>query len=122
MPEVLPLFDPGAAPTYTASAPVTGGKLVEVTGGRRVAHAGAASTKCVGVALNDAAAEALVPVQGNGVFRLRAAGAITAGDDVICAANGEIATVGAGTAFQVIGKALETVAGGADCQVLLKIA
>lgn len=113
MAEHLPRFEPGAAVTFTASAAITGGQLVAVTGGRRVAPAAAGSTAVIGVALNDAAAEAEVPVLSVGVHRLTAAAAVAAGDQVIAAAAGQVTPVGAGTAFQVVGKALEAIAAGA---------
>lgn len=98
----------GPDPTYTTSAAVTGGKMVEITGNRRVAHAAAASAKVVGVAKETAsAAEDKIAVASDGVWRLTAAGAIAAGDRVECAAAGAVRTLAAG---RPVGVALEAIA------------
>jgi predicted RecA/RadA family phage recombinase len=92
MADYTPLFRPGDDVTYTASAAITGGQLVEITGTRSVGPAGAASTKYVGVALFDAAAGDSVTIEAGGVQRPTASGAIAAGDRVQAAANGAVAT------------------------------
>ena len=108
MPDYLPKFKPGQAVTFTASADITGGRLVEVTGNRAVAHAGADSAKVVGVAGFDAKAGERVTVftRAGGVHALTANGAIAAGAKVSPAASGKAQTVGATT--NPIGLALET--------------
>lgn len=136
MANITPKFAPGTDITYTASAAVTGGRLVTLTGNRRVGPAGAGST-VIGVPLRDAALEEKVTVAREGVFMLRAAAAIAAGDRLIPAANGEVQPVGAAAATgaataqtqtdiensrDIIGFALEAIAAGADGQVALTLA
>lgn len=94
MGEYVPKFNPGQAVTFTASAAVVGGQLVEVTGDRRVAPATAASTKTAGVAGFDAKTGESVTVYSGGVQRLKAAGAVAAGDTVSAAAEGAVAKDG----------------------------
>lgn len=121
MPDTQPRFEPGSAPTYTASADVIGGRLVIPTGDRRVAHAGAGALNAIGVALRDAVAEAELVVQREGIFRLLAVGAIAAGANVICAADGRVATVGAADLDQKVGVALEAIADGETGEIALTI-
>lgn len=85
----LPKFQPGQAVTHTASADVTGGRLVEVTGDRTVAHAGVSSIKSVGVAGFDAKANDPVTTYTGGVQRLTLAAVTTAGQRVAAAADGK---------------------------------
>lgn len=118
MADYLPLFNPGTAVTFTASADVTGGRLVEITGDRTVAHAAAASTKVAGVAGFDAAEGELVTVYSGGVQRPIAAGAIAAGDRVAAAADGKVATAETGT----FGVALAAAADGETAQVRFHLA
>ena len=116
MVDYLPRHDPGAKVTFTASADVTGGRLVALTGGYSVGPAGADSAAVVGVAAFDATAGSDVTVytRASGVQRLVASAAIAAGAQVISATAGKIATVGAGT--NPIGLALE--AASADLDVI----
>lgn len=111
MSDYLPKFKPGQAVTYTASANVTGGQVVEVTGDRTVGPAGAGSVKFVGVAAHDAKTGAPVTVFSGGVQRPLASGAVDAGDNVVCAAGGKVVTanVAAGTS---VGIAVSTAADG----------
>ena len=106
----LPKFKPGEAVTFTASADVTGGRLVAVTGDRTVGPAGADSAAVVGVAGFDAKSGERVTVftRAGGVHKLTASGAIAAGAKVSSAAAGAIQTVGATT--NPIGLALEAAA------------
>jgi predicted RecA/RadA family phage recombinase len=115
MPDYTPLYRPGKDVTYTASAPVTGGQVVEITTDKSVGPAGAASTKYVGVALFDAPAGAPVTVESGGVQRPTASGAIAAGDRVQCAANGLVST---GTTAP-IGTAIAAAADGAVALIKL---
>lgn len=118
MAEYLPLFKPGCSISSTASAAVTGGQLLVVSGSGTVAPSSVATHAFVGVAAFDAASGAAVGVHKGGVHRLTATGAITAGDRVIPAANGTVATLGAGTDYsQVVGIALTTAAAGAAVDV-----
>jgi hypothetical protein len=89
------------------------GNLLEVTGDRTVGPAGAASTKVIGVAANDAASGAPVRVwrRPGIVHRLVAQGAIAAGALVKSGTvAGSVATIGAGTFDQKVGRALEAIA------------
>lgn len=99
MADYLPKFKPGEAVTFTASADVTGGRLVAVTGPRQVGPAGADSAAVAGVAAFDAKSGESVTVytRAGGVQRLTASGAIAAGDKISSAAAGKIQTVGATT-------------------------
>ena len=107
MSDYLPKFKPGQGVTFTASADITGGRLVEVSGNRTVAHAGADSAKVVGVAGFDAKAGERVTVftRAGGVHALTASGAIAAGANVSPAASGKAQTEGA--TENTIGLALE---------------
>lgn len=107
-------------PTFTvATTAVVGGTLVEINGNMTVGPAGAASTKVVGVASRDVAVGSQVMVFASGIHDLVASGAIAAGAQVIAGAAGTVATVGAGTAFQVIGTACEAIADTASGRILL---
>lgn len=100
MADYLPKFKPGQAVTLTVGATaVVGGRLVEVSGDSLVIPAGADSAKVAGVAGFDAATGESVTVftRGGGVHRLVASAAIAAGAQVISAAAGKVATVGAGS-------------------------
>jgi hypothetical protein len=120
MADIMLKFSPGQGFTCTASAPVTGGQLVELTGARRVGPAGAASLKVLGVAMRDAVAEAELPVEVQGVVALTASGAIAAGDRVQAAAAGAVAVLGGTPADgQTVGLALEAISNGLKGLVLL---
>lgn len=93
MSDYTPVFTPGDAVPFTASATVTGGQLVEVTTAGSVGPAGAASTKVIGVAAHDAAAGARVTVHiGKIVHEATASGTITVGDMLTAAAAGQVVT------------------------------
>jgi hypothetical protein len=114
MADYLPKFKPGQAVTFTASADVTGGRLVAITGNRTVGPAGADSAAVVGVAGFDAKAGERVTVftRAGGVQQLTASGAIAAGVKVSSAAAGKIQTLG--TTANPIGLALEAAAADND--------
>jgi hypothetical protein len=97
MTDYLPKFTPGRSVTLQASAAVTGGSLVALSGGRTVAPAGADSAAVVGVAGFDAGAgeDVTVFLRGGGGHRLTAAGEILVGTQVISAAGGAVASMGA---------------------------
>lgn len=105
MPDYLPKFKPGEAISRVATATVLGGQLVTVAG----AVAGANATDWLGVCAFDALSGGLIGVYTEGVQRLTAAGAITAGARVKCAAAGQVTTLTAGTdAYDtLVGIALE---------------
>ena len=120
MAEYLPLHLPGKAFTRAASAAITGGQLLIVSGSGTVAPSTAASASWVGVAAFDAASGDNVTVFDEGVHRLVASGAITAGALVEGAAAGKVASHTNGTAdYNVVGLALTTVADGALVEVSL---
>lgn len=116
MADYLPKFTPGAAVTFTASADVTGGRLVRATGNRTVGPAGADAADVVGVAAFDAVAGDPVTVycRPTGVQQLVASAAIAVGAKVISATGGKVATIGAGA--NPVGIALE--ASTADLDVI----
>ena len=109
MSDYAPRFPGTNAPiTQTASAAITGGRLVEVTGNNTVGPAGAASVKVLGVAATDAASGAKVdvwPLPGI-VHRVLGTGAINAGDNLAAGAAGVVAAIGAGTFGQLVGVAI----------------
>ncbi len=107
MADYLPKFKPGQAVTFTASADITGGRLVAITGNRTVGPAGADSAAVVGVAGFDAKTGERVTVftRAGGVHRLTASGAIAAGVKVSSAAAGKVQTLGSTT--NPVGLALE---------------
>lgn len=113
MADHLPKFTGGAV-TFTTSAIVTGGQVVEVTGDRTVGPATAASAKAIGTAAHDAASGSKVVVHLSGpVDTAVSAGAILAGAKVEAAAAGKIQTA---TTGYVLGIAL-TAAGAGDIVV-----
>ncbi len=110
---MTPVYLPGSRVSMKISAAVTAGQLVEVTGNMTVGPAAAASRKVVGVALQTgSAANDIIAVQIAGyVFRLKASGAVTAGDQVGAGAAGAAITVAGGATADVtrsiVGVALE---------------
>lgn len=93
MSDYTPVFTPGDAVPFTASAAVTGGQVVEATTAGAVGPAGAASLKVIGVAAHDAAIGARVTVHiGKIVHEATASGTVAVGDVVIAAAAGLVAT------------------------------
>lgn len=117
MADYTPVYSGGVMPeTFTTSAAVTGGRVVEVSGNGTVAQAGAGSLVAVGVAAHDAASGARVTVWplDNCVHELEASGAITAAAGIVTAANGQVATAAVATAAAagtLIGIAQTTAAG-----------
>lgn len=108
-----PLFFPGDEFSSVTSATVTAGQLLYVSGDNTVAPTTAATAAWVGVAAQAAASGAGVTVYTEGVHILAASGAITAGDLVIPAAAGAVATIGSATATtdsQIVGVALAAAA------------
>lgn len=110
MADYAPVHSPGSVQTLQASATVVGGQVVMVSGSGTVAPATAAAAAAVcGVVGKDGVNGDKVPVFSGGVHDLVCQGAITAGAQVtVGSVNGTVATVGAATAFQVIGVALTT--------------
>lgn len=99
MSDYLPKFEASKPFTLSASAAVTGGRLVVVTGDRTVGPAGADAANAIGVAGFDGAigdAVTIYPLPGT-VHKLIASAAIAAGARIITAAGGKVATIGGGT-------------------------
>ena len=108
-----PIFFCGDSITRVTSAAVTAGQVLIVSGDDTVAASSGASAAFLGIAGFDAASGAEVTVIDEGVHELAASGSIAAGDLVIPAASGAVATQGtasAANAVQVIGIALKAAA------------
>jgi hypothetical protein len=119
MAEYLPGWIPGSAITRQASSAIVGGQLVVVSGSGTVAPGTVATHAWVGVAGVDAAVGDQVLVFCQGIHRLVATGAITAGQNVEPAPAGTVAphTNGAND-VNIVGVALTTVAGGGVVEVM----
>lgn len=116
MPNYLPKVDTKHSITRTASADITGGRVVEVTNSGQVAMAAADSAKVLGVAMHDAKSGQPVTVSLDKIQRPQASGAITAGAKVYTGANGVVSATGTNNP---IGIALNTVADGAQVDVTM---
>lgn len=93
MSDYLPIYSPGTAVPMTTSAVVTGGTLAAVSGDGTVGPAAAGSAKVVGVFANDAASGVRVTVWCRGpVHEVVNSGGVTAGDQLVSAAAGQVAT------------------------------
>ena len=103
-----------------ASSDVKKGQVVVISDDMEVAPASAASAAVIGVAMFDAKAGEPVSVETEGLFRLTASGAITAGAQVESAAGGKVATKG-DTVTKVIGIALNTASNGGEVFVKFSI-
>lgn len=117
MSEYVPLFKPGQDVTRVASAAVTGGQLVAVSGDGSVAPTAGATAAFFGIAGFDAAVGDNVAIHKGGVQRPLASGAIAAGDIVVAAAAGRVATNAAPAAGQQVGIALTTAADGEPVEI-----
>lgn len=117
MPSYVPVDIPGLALVSTTSAAVTGGQLVAVSGSGTVATCGAGSAGFLGVAAYDAASGVDLTVHCGGVQELTAAGSIAAGDPVISAAGGAVASSATPPAGQQVGIALTSAADAAKVRV-----
>ena len=106
--------------SITASADITKGQIVEVSGDMTVAPTSGASVKVIGVAMFDAKSGDNVAVETEGLFKLKASAAITAGDAIESAKDGAVAKVGA-SAVKVIGIALNTATKDGDVYVKFTI-
>lgn len=96
-----------------AGADITKGQVVYVSGDMIVSPTTAASKAVIGIAMFDTKANEPIAVECEGLMKLTAAGAITAGAQVESAADGKVATVG-GTVTKVIGIALSSAASDGD--------
>lgn len=126
MAEYTPQFAPGRAVTRQASAAITGGQLVGVSGSGTVAPTTASQASWVGVAAFDAASGENVTVHSGGVQRITASGAVTAGDLLVSAVAGEVASLAGPTTptpgdvtgtRAIVGIALTTAGVGAPVEV-----
>lgn len=115
MGDYQPKFRPGEKLTRPMTGTVTGGRLVTVAG----VTAGAGATDWLGVASKDAVTGDRITVHTDGVQRLIASGAITAGSPVICGAAGTVAASATPPAGQQVGVALEAAADTAELDVKL---
>lgn len=96
-----------------ADGALTAGQVVYISGDMKVKATAAASAAVLGVAMFDAKDGEPVAVECEGLFKLTAAGAITAGALVESAAGGKVATVGQ-TVTKTIGIALNDAAADGD--------
>lgn len=138
---VNPLYTPGSKVSMAVSAAVTAGKLVEVSGSNTIATASQNSRKVVGVALQSASASGdIISVQLLGyIFKLKAEGAVTAGDELAAGGTGgegDVSTLAVDTtatlnettveaamavARAVVGIALEDIADEGTGKVLVRV-
>lgn len=124
MPDYTPIHSGGAIPfTLTASADVTGGRLVASSGNFQVAPAGAASATVLGVAAHDALSGAKVTVWPlrNVTHEITSTGTLAAGDGVVSGAAGVAATATIATAAAagtLLGVAEAAATGGAVVRFL----
>lgn len=96
-----------------AGANITKGQVVYVSGDMTVSPTTAASKAVIGVAMFDAKSGDPIAVECEGLMKLTASAAITAGSQVESAAGGKVATVG-GTVTKVIGIALSAASKNGD--------
>ena len=96
MSDYLPRFE-GNEFTSQASGTITGGQVVAVSGSGTVDVAGANATNWIGVAAFNVSSGDKLTVHYGGVQKLTASGTVTAGDIVVCAAAGKVATLAAVT-------------------------
>lgn len=95
-----------------ADGDLTAGQIVYISGDMKVKATTAATSAVLGVAMFDAKNGEPVAVECEGLFKLTAAGAITAGAQVAAAAGGKVATAASGA--NKIGIALNTAAADGD--------
>jgi hypothetical protein len=114
MANYTPLFEEGERRTYSAGAAIAGGQLVYFSADLTVSPTTGATGAWIGVAGHDAASGALVTVYKGGTHLLVASGAIAVGANVIPAASGQVATIGADASdgANIVGVAEKAAAGG----------
>ena len=110
----IPAFFPGDTLTLTTSAAVTAGQLVAVSGSNTIAATSAATAAWLGVAAqDDLVGGNQIAVYTEGIHILAASGSISAGDAVVSAAAGAVATIASDTTYdQVVGVAINAAANG----------
>lgn len=101
-----------------ASEDVKKGQVVVISGDMTVAPSTAASAKVLGVAMFDAKKDEPVSVETEGLFSMKASGAITAGDKVASAADGAVAKA---TDANTVGLAINSVTNGGEVFVKFSI-
>ena len=106
MTDYLPKFKPGDSITRKASAAIDGGQVVVVSGSGTVAPSAGANAAFVGMAAHPAAIGDDVTIYKGSVQRPLAASAIVAGDIIVTAANGRVATNATPGTGQQVGIAL----------------
>lgn len=97
----------------TADGNLTAGQVVYISGDMKVKATTAASKAVLGVAMFDAKSGEPVAVECEGLFKLTASAAITAGSQVESAAGGKVAAAGS-SVTKVIGIALNAAAADGD--------
>lgn len=102
MADYTPIYSGGVNPfTATTSAAVTAGRVLKVSADGTVAHATInTDTTCLGVAASDAGSGAKVTVWplANCIHELTTLATVTAGDGIVAAAGGAVATAPTSTA------------------------
>ena len=101
-----------------ASADVKKGQVVVISGDMTVAPSTAASARVLGVAMFDAKKDEPVSVETEGLFSMKASGAITAGDKVASAADGAVAKA---TDANTVGLAINSASNGGEVFVKFSI-
>ena len=101
-----------------ASVDVKKGQVVVISGDMTVAPSTAASAKVLGVAMFDAKSGEPVSVETEGLFSMKASGAITAGDKVASAADGAVAKA---TDANTVGLAINSATNGGEVFVKFSI-
>lgn len=137
MPGICPVFgERNLEISYSASAAIVGGQVVErTTGSRKVGPAGAASAVACGVACNDVPTtrshiggpqvsdgDNNVTVARQCVIPVTYAAAAAVGEKLVCAANGQVTPVGAAAATdarQIIGECFDATGAGAVGRALI---
>ena len=101
-----------------ASEDVKKGQVVVISGDMTVAPSTEASAKVLGVAMFDAKSGEPVSVETEGLFSMKASGAITAGDKVASAADGAVAKA---TDANTVGIAINSASNGGEVFVKFSI-
>lgn len=119
---IVEFFSPGDHITVTAGGTITGGQIVVYSANRTVVAAGAGAILTAGVAMHDAASGESLTIATDGVWPIKATGAISFGDRLITAATGTVAPAGATPdARTLIGYAMESIANAATGRVKLTL-
>ncbi|MFE3229334.1 capsid cement protein [Nocardia sp. NPDC059228] len=113
MSDFLPLYAPADKVPAVTSAAVTAGQVVVVSGNNTVAASTAAAMAYGVASQDDLVGGNQIMVWRCGIHLLTASGAIAAGDAVIPATGGAVATIGSDTNYNhVVGQALAAASGG----------